>query len=227
MMHAGGAADRLLVVSEHGTLLVDSMAEVRRSRCGDNVGLAGDATGRMGSERQALGERTTPVPRKVLAVVELHGDAAMVVRQRRVFPKFGWERVEPSRPPQPQRWGWGVPPGRRTTPTASRTWAAMPESEGAEVSAGRKSGGKCHLGGGFDGLARRAASAAHSPDVSRSATAARAALGPPPLPMARPLRQGCRSSRGTGCDPVAIEPSCGVVEVAAHVDVATSRTPHA
>jgi hypothetical protein len=123
-----GPADRGLVVGEHGTVLVDPAAEVRGAAAHDDVRLAVAPAVERAAIGEALGRRAAPVPREVLPVVELQGDAEVVGRERRVFGKSRRERVEPPGPAQPEPWTSAAPApaGARCRQPRGRGSSALP-----------------------------------------------------------------------------------------------------
>src|SRR5439155_6723769 len=78
-------ADRYLVVGEDGSLLLDPAAEIGGAAARDDVRLAVAPMLKRAAVGEAGRERGAPMPGEVLAVVELQGDAEIVVCERRVL----------------------------------------------------------------------------------------------------------------------------------------------
>src|SRR5690242_530328 len=84
-----------LVVGEHESFLVGPVAEVSGSGPGDDVCLAAAPVRQWAPVTEALRQAAAPVPGEVLAVVELEGDAQVVMSQCGVFWQPRWQRVDP------------------------------------------------------------------------------------------------------------------------------------
>src|SRR4051794_37767319 len=78
-------ADRHLMVGEDRSLLLDPAAEIGGTAVRDDVRLAVAPMLERAAVDEAGRERAAPMPAEVLAVVELQGDAEIVVCERRVL----------------------------------------------------------------------------------------------------------------------------------------------